>query len=59
MSLSAEAGAVPARLFSDRVGLIGKEEACMLGTLIGEVEEKGERVIRCNLGQPNFPCRGT
>ncbi len=42
-------------LFADRVSRIGTEEAFALGTLIAEVEASGERVIRCNLGQPDFP----
>jgi aspartate/methionine/tyrosine aminotransferase len=42
-------------LFADRVSRIGTEEAFALGALIREVEASGERVIRCNLGQPDFP----
>ena len=47
--------APPIPLFADRVHRIGTEAASALGTLIAEVEAKGERVIRCNLGQPDFP----
>lgn len=48
--------AAPSRpLFADRVGRIGTEAAFALGALIREVEDGGERVIRCNLGQPDFP----
>ena len=52
----AETAAPPAQsLFADRVRRIGTEEAFALGALIGSVEAEGERVIRCNLGQPDFP----
>jgi aspartate aminotransferase len=47
--------APPTPLFADRVHRIGTEAAFALGALIAEVEAKGERVIRCNLGQPDFP----
>jgi len=43
------------RLFADRVHRIGTEAAFGFGALIREVESQGERVIRCNLGQPDFP----
>jgi len=42
-------------LFADRVHRIGTEAAFALGALIRDVEENGDRVIRCNLGQPDFP----
>lgn len=42
-------------LFAERVSRIGTEEAFKLGPLLREVEAAGERVIRCNLGQPDFP----
>ena len=47
--------APPTPLFATRVHRIGTEAAFALGALIAEVEAKGERVIRCNLGQPDFP----
>ncbi|NNF14747.1 MAG: aminotransferase class I/II-fold pyridoxal phosphate-dependent enzyme [Gemmatimonadetes bacterium] len=47
--------APPKRLFANRVERIGTEAAFALGGLIREVEARGERVIRCNLGQPDFP----
>lgn len=48
-------GASPG-LFAERVGRIGTEEAFKLGPLLTEVEADGRgRVIRCNLGQPDFP----
>jgi len=42
-------------LFADRIAVIGTEEAFALGPLISEVEAESGRVIRCNLGQPDFP----
>lgn len=42
-------------LYADRVAAIGTEEAFALGALIAEVEAESGRVIRCNLGQPDFP----
>jgi len=47
-------GASPG-LFAERVFRIGTEEAFKLGPLLREVEADGRRVIRCNLGQPDFP----
>jgi aspartate aminotransferase len=46
---------VPEGLFAQRIGVIGTEEAFSLGALITDVESRGDRVIRCNLGQPDFP----
>ena len=45
----------PKTLFADRVHRIGTEAAFSLGALIQDVEEQGDRVIRCNIGQPDFP----
>lgn len=42
-------------LFADRVHRIGTEAAFSLGTRIAEVEAGGRQVIRCNIGQPDFP----
>jgi aspartate/methionine/tyrosine aminotransferase len=53
MGLSVSA-VTPARLAA-RVGLLGTEEAFRFGALIAQVEQGGERIIRCNLGQPDFP----
>ena len=55
MSAAPTAAPLPSTLFADRVSRIGTEEAFALGALIREVECEGERVIRCNLGQPDFP----
>ena len=42
-------------LFSDRVQQIGTENAFKIGPYINEVAATGRKVIRCNLGEPDFP----
>ena len=42
-------------LFAKRVGLIDTENAFKIGPLIRAVEEQGKEVIKCNLGEPDFP----
>ncbi|MDJ0909536.1 MAG: aminotransferase class I/II-fold pyridoxal phosphate-dependent enzyme [Woeseiaceae bacterium] len=42
-------------VFARRVELMGTEAAFGFGSRILEVEAEGERVIRANLGQPDFP----
>jgi aspartate/methionine/tyrosine aminotransferase len=42
-------------LFADRVELLGTENAFKIGPYIEEVEHQGHRVIKCNLGEPDFP----
>lgn len=42
-------------LYAERIAVIGTEEAFALGPLIAEAEAESGRVIRCNLGQPDFP----
>jgi len=41
-------------LYADRVGRIDTENAFKVGPYIAEVERSGHRVIRCNLGEPDF-----
>jgi aspartate aminotransferase len=41
--------------FAERIGRIDTENAFKVGPLIREVEASGQRVIRCNLGEPDFP----
>lgn len=41
-------------LYADRVGRIDTENAFKIGPYIVEVEKGGNRVIRCNLGEPDF-----
>jgi aspartate aminotransferase len=42
-------------LFAQRVGLIDTENAFKVGPYIRQLEEQGKRVIKCNLGEPDFP----
>ncbi len=42
-------------LLADRVSLIGTENAFKIGPHIQRVEAAGHRVIKCNLGEPDFP----
>jgi len=42
-------------LLSQRSGLIDTENAFKIGPQIRAIEEKGKRVIKCNLGEPDFP----
>jgi aspartate/methionine/tyrosine aminotransferase len=42
-------------LIAERIALLGTENAFKLGRHIKEVEARGHRVIRCNLGEPDFP----
>jgi len=41
-------------LFAERVRLIDTENAFKIGPCIQEVEAQGHRVIRCNIGEPDF-----
>jgi aspartate aminotransferase len=41
--------------FAHRVQLLGTENAFKIGPWIKEVEDAGNRVIRCNIGEPDFP----
>jgi aspartate aminotransferase len=42
-------------LFSKRVGLMDTENAFKIGPYIRAIEEQGKKVIKCNLGEPDFP----
>ncbi len=42
-------------LFSERTHLIHTENAFKVGPYIAEVEAGGNKVIKCNLGEPDFP----
>lgn len=44
-----------AALFAERMGLLGTENAFKIGPFIKEVEDQGHGVIKCNLGEPDFP----
>lgn len=41
-------------LFADRVHQIDTENAFKVGPYIAEVEKSGHKVIKCNLGEPDF-----
>ena len=45
-------------LFAERVRLLDTENAFKIGPLIRVIEEQGKRVIKCNLGEPDFPLPG-
>ena len=45
----------PDGLFSDRTRMIGSENAFRIGPQIRELELAGHKVIKCNLGEPDFP----
>lgn len=51
--------AIPSRqtrpLFADRVAMIDTENAFKVGPFIKEVEDQGHPVVRCNIGEPDFP----
>lgn len=42
-------------LYSDRTNKIDTENAFKVGPYIVEVEKSGNKVVRCNLGEPDFP----
>lgn len=42
-------------LFAKRVGRLDTENAFKVGPYIREVEAAGHKVIKCNLGEPDFP----
>lgn len=42
-------------LFAKRVSLIDTENAFKIGPYIRAIEEQGKEVIKCNLGEPDFP----
>jgi aspartate/methionine/tyrosine aminotransferase len=41
-------------LFAARAATIGTENAFKMGPYVKEVEDSGSRVIKCNLGEPDF-----
>lgn len=46
---------LPPGLFSDRTMQLGTENAFKIGPYIKAVEDAGHKVIKCNLGEPDFP----
>ncbi len=42
-------------LLSKSIGLIGTENAFKIGPHITAIEEQGKKVVKCHLGEPDFP----
>ncbi|MFZ2491367.1 MAG: aminotransferase class I/II-fold pyridoxal phosphate-dependent enzyme [Thermoanaerobaculia bacterium] len=53
--MTAVQDAPAASLFARRVDVLGTENAFKIAPYIAEVEARGDRVIRCNIGEPDFP----
>ncbi len=49
------AGTRSGGLLSRRTALLGTENAFKIGPYLKKVEDAGHRVIKCNLGEPDFP----
>lgn len=45
----------PVALYSERTSRIGTENAFKVGPHIKALEDAGHKVIKCNLGEPDFP----
>ena len=43
------------KLISERTGRIATENAFKIGPYIRQLEEAGNKVVKCNLGEPDFP----
>jgi aspartate/methionine/tyrosine aminotransferase len=41
--------------FARRVELLGSENAFKIAPLVREIERRGDRVIKCHVGEPDFP----
>jgi aspartate/methionine/tyrosine aminotransferase len=54
-TVPASTPSLPARLFSDRTQLLGSENAFRIGPHIRVLEDEGHHVVKCNLGEPDFP----
>jgi aspartate aminotransferase len=42
-------------LYSDRAGRIASENAFKIGPLIRKLEQSGRDIVKCNIGEPDFP----
>jgi len=42
-------------LYSAQIRLLGSENAFRIGPQIKTLEDQGHKVIKCNLGEPDFP----
>src|ERR1043165_6780748 len=51
----AATAAVPDGLFSQRTARLGTENAFKIGPYIKTLEDAAHRVIKCNIGEPDFP----
>ncbi len=45
-------------VLSKRIGLLDTENAFKIGPKIKAIEDQGKKVIKCNLGEPDFPVPG-
>jgi len=55
MTIASRPSQLTRPLFADRVAMIDTENAFKVGPYIKEVEDEGHQVVRCNLGEPDFP----
>lgn len=55
MTIASAASQLARPLFADRVAMIDTENAFKVGPFIKEVEDAGHQVVKCNLGEPDFP----
>lgn len=46
---------LPPGLLSQRTGKLGTENAFKVGPYIKAIEDAGHKVVKCNLGEPDFP----
>ncbi len=51
----ARPGSRPEPSYSERTRQLGTENAFKIGPYIRAVEEQGHKVVKCNLGEPDFP----
>lgn len=55
MATTARPSRAMPQLYADRVAMIDTENAFKVGPYIKEVEDSGHQVVRCNIGEPDFP----
>ncbi|HLE56723.1 MAG TPA: aminotransferase class I/II-fold pyridoxal phosphate-dependent enzyme [Rhodothermia bacterium] len=55
MTITAALSRLTRPLFADRVAMIDTENAFKVGPYIKELEDEGHQVVKCNLGEPDFP----
>lgn len=55
MAIAATHTPIAGSLYADRVAMLDTENAFKVGPFIKEVEDGGNHVVRCNLGEPDFP----